>query len=245
MTESFDENEHARFAELDGAYVLGALDPAERLAYERHLATCPRCTAAVSEIAGLPGLLSRVPVEHVVSEPESAPATLLPSLAFRARRDRRRRQVWTGLAVAAAVLVAAVLGGAVWGAARPSSTVAGRGGPSTVTVSAPRPTGSPVPQRSMQALVPAPVSATVALESTAWGTRVSMRCDHGGGKPKPGEWYYLWIVTRRGHAIQIGDWVPAENSVASIEGDTGVAKAAIARVEVRDADGRAVLALDL
>ncbi len=31
----------------DGAYVLGALSPAERTAYERHLATCSFCREAV------------------------------------------------------------------------------------------------------------------------------------------------------------------------------------------------------
>ena len=33
----------------DGAYVLGALSPAERAAYERHLATCSFCREAVSK----------------------------------------------------------------------------------------------------------------------------------------------------------------------------------------------------
>ena len=32
--------DHARFAEWDSAYVLGALSPAERREYEEHLETC-------------------------------------------------------------------------------------------------------------------------------------------------------------------------------------------------------------
>ena len=47
------------FAHDDGAYVLGALSPAERLAFERHLAAAPSAPAR-SELAGLPGLLGRV-----------------------------------------------------------------------------------------------------------------------------------------------------------------------------------------
>ena len=35
----------------DGAYVLGALSPAERVAYERHLATCSFCREAVRDIS--------------------------------------------------------------------------------------------------------------------------------------------------------------------------------------------------
>ena len=48
------------FAYDDGAYVLGALAPAERAAYERHLAGCASCREAVAEIAVLPGLLGRL-----------------------------------------------------------------------------------------------------------------------------------------------------------------------------------------
>ena len=44
----------------DGAYVLGALSPAERTAYERHLATCSFCREAVRDISTLPDLLSRL-----------------------------------------------------------------------------------------------------------------------------------------------------------------------------------------
>jgi len=49
-----------RFAQWDAAYVLGALSPAERREFEEHLATCPHCQAAVSELAALPGLLAQV-----------------------------------------------------------------------------------------------------------------------------------------------------------------------------------------
>src|SRR4029079_3278 len=44
----------------DGAYVLGALSPAERAAYERHLATCSFCREAVADISTLPDLLARL-----------------------------------------------------------------------------------------------------------------------------------------------------------------------------------------
>ena len=48
------------YDDWDGAYVLGALAPGERLEFERHLAGCAPCTLAVRQMAGLPGLLGRV-----------------------------------------------------------------------------------------------------------------------------------------------------------------------------------------
>ncbi|NUR27663.1 MAG: anti-sigma factor, partial [Catenulispora sp.] len=35
---------------LTGAYVLDSLDAADRAAFDRHLATCPSCSAEVAEL---------------------------------------------------------------------------------------------------------------------------------------------------------------------------------------------------
>ena len=48
-----------RYLEWDGAYVLGALSSSERREYEQHLAGCAACQRAVSEFAGMPGLLAQ------------------------------------------------------------------------------------------------------------------------------------------------------------------------------------------
>ena len=97
------------FATTDAAYVLGSLAPAERADYERHLRTCKECARSVRELAGLPGLLARVPAE--VLEPSAArepvPATLLPALVAAAERHQRRRTIRTALLAAAAVAVIA------------------------------------------------------------------------------------------------------------------------------------------
>jgi anti-sigma-K factor RskA len=45
--------EHDRLHESAGLYVLGALEPAERLEFERHLQTCDACTAEVRSLAGV------------------------------------------------------------------------------------------------------------------------------------------------------------------------------------------------
>ena len=42
------------YREWDAAYVLGALSPRDRRAFEQHLATCAACREAVAELAGMP-----------------------------------------------------------------------------------------------------------------------------------------------------------------------------------------------
>lgn len=51
----------APLCEWDGAYILGALSPADRLTYEAHLEQCLDCRESVAELGPLPGLLARVP----------------------------------------------------------------------------------------------------------------------------------------------------------------------------------------
>ena len=43
-----------------GVYVLGALSPAERRAFEAHLSRCHPCRDDLASLAGLPGLLARL-----------------------------------------------------------------------------------------------------------------------------------------------------------------------------------------
>jgi anti-sigma factor RsiW len=44
----------------DAAYVLGALSPTERAAFEEHLLTCDECAARVREIEDVPDLLAGI-----------------------------------------------------------------------------------------------------------------------------------------------------------------------------------------
>lgn len=56
-----------------GAYVLGALDPGDRVTLEQHLGSCPSCRDELVRFAPLPGLLSHLAEEDLV-EAEAAPA---------------------------------------------------------------------------------------------------------------------------------------------------------------------------
>ena len=51
MIESIDP-----FQDWDASYVLGALSEEESVEYEKHLATCARCSASLAAISHLPEL---------------------------------------------------------------------------------------------------------------------------------------------------------------------------------------------
>jgi hypothetical protein len=62
-----------------GVYVLGALAPAERDAFERHLGECAICRDEVADLAVLPGLLGRLDLataEAIARDGEAASAIL-------------------------------------------------------------------------------------------------------------------------------------------------------------------------
>src|SRR5450432_768584 len=92
------------------AYVLGALDPADRGRVDAHLATCVECRDELALLAGLPGLLGRVSRADIEAEPADPGQQLLERLldaaAAERRRDRSRR--WLTSAAAVIVAVAAV-----------------------------------------------------------------------------------------------------------------------------------------
>jgi anti-sigma factor RsiW len=93
------------FGHEDGAYVVGALGPAKRLAFEQHLAGCPDCVRSVRELAGLPGLLARIDPsvleDSPVADPVPVATTARPVVTGVAPRPCR------GLVLVTAGLVAA------------------------------------------------------------------------------------------------------------------------------------------
>ncbi len=102
-----------------GAYVLGALDPAEEAAVREHLARCHECAAEHARLAGLPALLSLA--EHLEAAPPLSPVVeerVLDAVARegpRSRPARRRgvrrlrRRPLLAVGAVAAVAVAVVL----------------------------------------------------------------------------------------------------------------------------------------
>ncbi|MCW2510864.1 MAG: hypothetical protein JWR28_1569 [Modestobacter sp.] len=224
MTASPDPFEHE-----DAAYVLGALSHEDRLAYEEHLSTCARCSAAVARLAVLPGLLSRLPgLPAAAGPPEQPPDTVLPGLLVRIRRGRTRRRIAGAVAgVAAAALL--VTGTAV---------VTGR------TAAGPAPAGVPV---TMAEVADVPVHADLRLEAVAWGTRITMTCRYDG--PAPSQPYHgpatyqLVVVAADGAGTQrVARWQALPGQDASVAGSTDLSPEEIAEVQLQDGDGTVLMA---
>ncbi len=223
------------YAEQDGAYVLGALPAGERLAYEQHLTTCEECSRAVRQLAGLPGLLSRVDTTVLDDAPadEPVPDALLTNLVREVRRSRRRRFLLVGGAAAAAVV-------AVLALALPRLL-----GGDTATPDQARPPAAVPAGQEMTTIGDAPVHAKLALEQVTWGTRLQLACTYApetaGYDGPPRVTYTIVVRTRDGHTEQVGTWRSLEGRTMQLTAATASNRKDITAVEVRTADGRPVL----
>jgi hypothetical protein len=111
--------EHHRYREQIGAFLLGKLDEGEREAMQRHLNSCPVCQAEVRELKPVVAALADAAPDRIDEDPlppgDLEELTLAPILGeiHRARR-RRRRSRWSALAAAAVCVVAIGLAGFTW-----------------------------------------------------------------------------------------------------------------------------------
>jgi Putative zinc-finger len=203
----------------DGAYVLGALAPAERAAYERHLATCSFCREAVRDISTLPDVLARLDARDLaeLSRPNSP-----------ARRSTAMR-VRVVSSVAALALVLLVAAGAV---------VLSRG--------AATPAGSPPgPAVAMTAVAAgSPLSATLRLISKAGGTRIDLTCSFSATAAKPST-LRLIAYGPDDQREQVGSWQATPGTEFPMPGVTRFGAGSLTRVEVVRYDGTALLAYDV
>lgn len=202
------------FETFDAAYVLGALSPEDREAFEQHLKECAECARAVQEMAGLPGLLAQVTPE-MLEERQEAPADLLPSVVTRVRRARRRRAltvagVWATSVAAAAVVVAVLM---------PSDAA---------------PAGT-----AMMPLGPYPVQAVAAVQPMSTGARVDMSCSYHGAAQ--GADYLLVALRADGTEAQLATWWADPERTAKISVGTTLPPEQIQALEIRTKNGLTVL----
>jgi anti-sigma factor RsiW len=220
------------FTHDSAPYVLGALAPDERRAFEEHLASCDACTAEVRDFAGLPGLLSRLPADEVLSEPEDQPEppSLLLPLLQRARAERRARR-WRAVLVGAAAACLAAVGSAV------------------VVDTVDRP---PAQQQQATPLAFAranesiPVSAEATLTDVPGGTRIEMTCRYTGTIGSRQREYVLLMVPKSGAgAQQLGSWPVLSTEDYRVTVVAPLPRDQIGRFEVTSTTGNPLLTLPL
>jgi anti-sigma-K factor RskA len=207
------------YADWDGAYVMGALSRAERQEYEDHLATCDDCAAALAELGPLPGLLGRVAPEdaELLLRPaaDPPPSIATPRVVPLAWWRRTRVRVGAGLAAAAVVAAAVIVPISLHG-------------------------GGPTERLTLVRTVASPLSATVSLTATDWGTRVDMTCEYAGyhGRQRP---YRLYVIDPADHAQLVSSWHAGPGDTDRTTGSTDLSVSDISRIEVRAADGTVLL----
>lgn len=231
---------HDDFAHADAAYVLGALTPMERRAFEEHLRDCAPCSRSVRDLAGIPPLLSQL--DRAMFEPSEdalpLPDTLLPGLLRQVHEARRRRLTWSLAGTAAALLLGAV-GVGIWTAG--DGTAPGEAG-SVQVPSADAPL-------QMRQVGQRELAASLALEQVPWGTRLELVCTYDGGHdPYAGTEtpsYSLVVHTRDGRSEQVATWQAVPGRSVEVPAATAAGRDEISSVDVRTLDGRLVLKADV
>ena len=223
----------------DAAYVLGALSPADRRAYEEHLRDCTACQASVRSLAGMPGLLALTSEDVITGEDQPVPPSLLPDLLSRVERARRRRGWLSGaLVAAAAVLVVAV----VWALARPQALPTAGAAPGSSASAGPSTSQAASADETvpLDLVTPGPMTATLELTDKRWGTAITVICSYDEGM-RTSVPYDLAVVDVDGHESSAGSWSGVPGVTARIPVATAVPRERISAFEIRLSDGRTIL----
>jgi hypothetical protein len=177
-----------------GVYVLGAIGPAERAQVDDHLAVCPWCREQLAGLAGLPGLLRRVPLDEALqagtddaSGPPPGPP--LDRLIDRVSRIRLRRRLTAAIAAVVIALAAALTVQVLhtW----PASTTAVTAPHwSSVIAGASAATGA---------------SAAVRYAAQPWGTELEVRVSG----IRAGTRCQVGVINAQGQDIDAGGWIIA------------------------------------
>jgi Putative zinc-finger len=211
-----------RFTTWDAAYVLGSLSPAERREFEEHLAGCPACQAAVSELAGMPGMLAQVPPEDAALLAAAPPEVVAPPpdmlAAIRSRQASRRRRMvaFLGGGAAAVLLVLAGIGYAL----------------------GLLPLGPRGPQHlAFETVAPTAMTAVVDVIPVDNGTDLEVRCSYAeSNEPEPGgayATYSIYVIDRSGNASMVKKWPAKPNRTMTPSGHTDLKIRQIEAVEIR------------
>jgi Putative zinc-finger len=199
-----------------GAYVLNALEPAERQRVTAHLSDCTACTRTLVELGTLPTLLAAVPSAGVLlADPEPS------ELAFERLRcslvsaeEPRRRTRWLLAVTAAALVVVGALGTGVVMSLHRSE-------PTTVEASS----GS--------------VHARVTIRAEGTGSAVTLTMNG----MRQGDTCWLVAVGRDGERHRTPSWSVDYDGDLSWKGQITLAPDQLSLLEVVAGDGRTIVTL--
>jgi hypothetical protein len=246
-----------------GAYVLGILEPNDRAAYERHLATCDICQREVADFSGLPDILAQLDPDEAASigdtlddvgpplerEPRFASPVSAPPLRPLPSAPRNVRTIDSGRSGRnTRVERSAERRGRRWQgvtAALAAAACLALG----VLVGArfldngPSPTPTDKRMVAMQPVAASvPISAQVALNPFIGGTEVRMHCVYDGGVPAPRWTLKLFVYPKDGSAPeQVSTWTAAHGDDLTLSAATRFTPAEIAKVELRKGDNTSLL----
>ncbi|GLW32125.1 anti-sigma factor family protein [Actinoplanes regularis] len=207
----------------DAAYVLGALSPAERAAYEHHLATCSFCREAVADLSRVPDMLDRLDADEFAKLLDPSLTSRPAAPAARSARPVRAFPVRMASTLAAALLIVVLGGGVVWLMNRPTTSGAVSG-----------------PAVAMLAVeAQSPISATIRLAGTGGGTKVEMLCRYADSA-KP----YTFRLVAYGpddQNEQLGSWMAQPGAEFRMQGSTHFSVESLDRLELVRFDGKVML----
>ena len=220
------------YREWDAAYLLGALSPTERRAYEEHLGECPECAADLVALAGVRGTLAVLPDERALAtisgtgpNPPSPP-NLLPGLVRSVQRDRRKRRYRLGAVVAAVAVTAAAVGAVV-----------------AVPLTREEPQGDYV---VMAQTVSSKLSADARLVDERWGTTIEISCryDELATPSERARGYELYVTDKSGKATLIASWNASPGTTVKPAATTKLSRGDIRGLDIRSSEtGRVLLAV--
>ena len=232
------------YRDWDAAYVLGALSLDERKEYEHHLTQCDYCLNAVAQIAGIPGILSKIDpqsVEALMDGTVEVPAPpswdesiFVQKLAKRAEQERRKSRIRQSIGLVAAAVISISVG---VGAAGIFETPATSG---TSAVAA----GSNI---RVTNLVPNIMTATFHVTSKAWGTKIDWNCKYvTGNSSRYGNHKYDLVATdKAGQKTVIATWVATGSTALGMSTTTSLTISQLKSVAITAASSPQPLVLGL
>ncbi len=215
------DNRPDDLAEWDAAYVLGALNPADRRTYENYLATNPERNAELADLAGLPDILDVLSPEEALaltdlagSPPVEDRAGNVSSFAAASAKRRSRRAPIAAAVAAAAAL--AILGGVVGATVFPRTTAV-----QTVAMSPMQPGSRPG------------LTAQLAVTEKKWGTELNWACEYTKDWSRDVESYDIVVTTTNGAQSVVGSWRPAGDEATGLSAATSIPTSEIRSVDIR------------